>query len=205
MIDGGLVVGYLTAALVRGGQRWVDRTVDSLLDRLAGLVTRRLGDAPVERLKANPGDEAVQREVSLTIDGALSANQAFAREIARLVAELDEKGGRELINQVYAQINVQAFDHGIAVGRDFNYFNSPDPSDLSGAPPWVKFCIVLGAVICMTGLFIFGATLFTNVPSLDDPNFGEIPSGIPLAFGVFFLGFIILAIGSLGRAISRRR
>jgi hypothetical protein len=135
MIDGGLVVGYLTAALVRGGQRWVDRTIDSLLDRLAKSVTRRLGDAPVERLKANPGDETVQREVSLTVDGALSANQAFAREIARLVAELDEKGGRELINQVYAQINVQAFDHGIAVGRDFNYFHSPDPSDLSGAPP----------------------------------------------------------------------
>jgi hypothetical protein len=40
---------------------------------------------------------------------------------------------------------------------------------------------------------------------LDDPNFGKTPAGIPIAAGVFFLGFIILGIGSMGRAMSKRR
>lgn len=29
---------------------------------------------------------------------------------------LDRRGGRQVLNQVYADMNVQAFDHGVAVG-----------------------------------------------------------------------------------------
>lgn len=205
VIDGGLIVGYLTAALVRASQRWGDRTLDSMLDRLAALVARRLGRQPLDRLARNPTDSSVQREVGLTIDGAVSVDKAFERELSKLVTELDRRGGRQVINQVYAQMNVQAFDHGIAVGGDFNYFNVPDPTDLSTAAWWVKFCVVVGAVTAISGLFIFGYTLFTDMPDLNDPDFGETPPGIPLAFGVFFIGFVILGIGSLGRAMSRRR
>ena len=43
------------------------------------------------------------------------------------------------------------------------------------------------------------------MPDLDDPNFGETPSGIPLAAGVFFAGFLLLGIASIGRAFSKRR
>ena len=66
-IDGGLIVGYLTAALLRGGQRWADRTVDSLLDRLTELVTRRMGRGFLVRLGHNPRDETVQREVGRNV------------------------------------------------------------------------------------------------------------------------------------------
>jgi len=45
------------------------------------------------------------------------------------VAEFDKHGGRQLVNK-----DVQAFDHGIAIGRDFNYFHAPDPADYSNAP-----------------------------------------------------------------------
>jgi len=205
LIDGGLIVGYLTASLLRGGQRIADRTVDSLLDRLTGLITDRMGPGPVDRLRTHPREETVQREVGFTIDGATSVDANFARELAALVAELDRHGGRQMINEVYAQMNVQAFDHGVAVGRDFTYFNAPDPTDMSDAPGWVKFCIVIGSVVALAGMFIFGYTFFTDNPSVDDPNFGEIPAGIPIAFGVFFLGFVILGIGSIGRSLSRRR
>jgi hypothetical protein len=192
-LDGGLIVGYLTAALLRAGGRLADRALDSLLNRLIDLVASRMGRAPLDRLAGNPRDEATQREVSLVIDGAISVDRAFARELAQLVAELDKRGGRQLVNRVYAQMNVQAFDHGIAIGRDFNYFHAPDPADYSNAPLWVKFCIVLGSVVAVAGLFIFGYSFFTDI------------TGIPFAFGVFFAGFVILGIGSIGRAMSRRR
>jgi hypothetical protein len=110
-----------------------------------------------------------------------------------------------LVNEVYARNNVQAFDHGMAIGRDFNYFHAPDPNDLSGAPLWVKFLIALGTVVAVAGICIFGYTLFTDMPDIGDPDFGEVPRGIPLAFGVFFAGFVLLGIGALGRTFSNRR
>jgi hypothetical protein len=205
LIDGGLIVGYVTAALLRGGKRVADKTVDALLDRLTGVIVDRMGPGPVDRLRRNPTDEQAQREVGLTIDGATSVDPKFASDLAALVAELDRHGGRQMINEVYAQMNVQAFDHGMAAGRDFNYFHAPDPTDMSGAPAWVKLCVVVGMFFAVAGLFIFGYTLFTTSNDLNDPNFGKTPAGIPLAFGVFFAGFIILGIGSMGRAMSRRR
>ena len=54
-------------------------------------------------------------------------------------------------------------------------------------------------------MFIFGYTLFTDMPDIGDPDFGEVPPAIPLAFGVFFAGFVLLGIGALGRAFSNRR
>lgn len=157
-----------------------------------------------DRLADNPRSPEVQREVGLTVDGAISVDKAFAGELADLIRALDQRGGRQLVNNVYAQMNVQAFDHGIAVGRDFNYFQAPDPTDISDAPGWVKFCIVLGSVLTVGGVFIFGYTLFTGMPDVDDPNFGDVPPGIPLAAGVFFVGFVVLGIASLGRAMSKR-
>ena len=204
-IDGGLVVGYLTAALLRAGKRWGDRTLDQLLDRLTSLVAHRMGRAPLDRLAGNPRSAEVQRDVGLTIDGAVRIDRGFARELAELISALDQHGGRQLVNNVYAQMNVQAFDHGIAVGGDFNYFSAPDPSDISDAPGWVKVCVVLGSVLAVTGLFIFGYTLFTDMPEVGDSDFNDIPPGIPLAAGVFFAGFVIFGIASLGRAMSKRR
>jgi len=121
-----------------------------------------------------------------------------------VISALDQHGGRQLVNNVYAQMNVQAFDHGLAVGGDFNYFQAPDPTDISDAPAWVKLCIVVGSVLTAGGALIFGYTLFTGLPDLDDPDFGDFPPGIPLAFGVFFAGFVVLGIASLGRAMSKR-
>jgi hypothetical protein len=204
-VDGGLVVGYLTAAVLGAGKRWADRGLDSLLDRLTALVVARMGPGPLKRLSGSPGDEQVQREVGLTIDGAVSVDPAFAAELAEVIAALDRRGGRQIVNEVYAQMNVQAFDQGVAIGRDFNYFKVPDPTDYSGDPAWVKVCIVLGSVLAVAAFGIFGYTLFTDNPALSDPNFGETPSGIPIAGAVFFLGFLILGMASLGHGLSKRR
>ena len=204
-IDGGLVVGYLTAAVIGAGKRWGDKKLDQLLDRLTGLVAGRMGRQPLDQLRRDPKNPTVQRDLGLTLDGATRVDPTFAQQLAEVVAALDQRGGREMVNTVYADMNVQAFDHGIAVGGNFNYFNAPDPSDISDAPAWVKVCIVLGSVLAVAGMFIFGYTLFTDMPDLGDPDFGETPPGIPLAFGVFFAGFVVLGVASLGRALSKRR
>jgi hypothetical protein len=204
MIDGGVVVGYLTVALARGARHLADRAFDTLLDRLAHTIESRLGSEPAETLKRHPGESESESRVSRDLQVAMRVDDSFAREITRLVSELDRRGGQEIVNSVYAQMNVQAFGHGMAAGRDLTYVNVPDPSDLSGAPGWVKLFIALGAIFAVTGMFIFGYTLFSDMPELNDPDFGETPEGIPLAFGVFFVGFVLLGIGSIGRSFSKR-
>lgn len=164
-----------------------------------------MGRQTLDRLKGNARDENVQRDVGLTLDGALRADPSFARELASVIAELDKRGGRQIINQVYARTNVQAFQDGIAVGGNFNVYPAADPHDYSAAPSWVKLCIVVGSALAVAGLFIFGYTLFTDMPDLNDPDFGQTPRGIATAAAVFFAGFVITGIGSLGRALSRRR
>ena len=42
VIDGGLIAGYLAAAVARGGGRLLDKTVDGALDRLAAAVSSKL-------------------------------------------------------------------------------------------------------------------------------------------------------------------
>lgn len=204
-IDGGLVVGYLTAAVLRAGKRAGDKVLDSLLDRLASLVAQKMGGGTLDRLARDARSAEVQRDLGLRLDGAISVDQDFAGQLASLVDSLDRNGGRQLVNNVYAQMNVQAFDQGMAVGGDFNYFHAPDPSDISDAPVWVKLFIVVGGVLVVSAFFIFGYTLFTDMPDLEDPDFGKIPPGIPLAAGVFFGGFVVLLVASVGRAMSRRR
>jgi hypothetical protein len=147
----------------------------------------------------------VQREVGLTLDGAISVDRDFAAQLAELVSSLDDNGGRQLVNNVYAQNNEQAIDNGEAVGGDFNYYHAPDPSDISDAPVWVKLFIVVGGVLVVSAFFIFGYTLFTDMPDLGDPDFGETPPGIPLAAGVFFVGFVILGVAAVGRSMISRR
>jgi hypothetical protein len=54
MLDGGLVVGYLTAFLLRGARRLADRAFESGLDRLADVVESRIGRRSLDRLEENP-------------------------------------------------------------------------------------------------------------------------------------------------------
>jgi hypothetical protein len=202
-VDGGLIVGYLTAAVIGAGRRWADRRIDGLLDRLTATVSHRLGDGALDRLATGPRDEQVQRAIGLRLDRAMSRDHAFARELAKVTAKLDNRGGREMLNEVYAQMNVQAFDHGVAIGGDFNYF--ADPTDYSRDRAWVKFCMTLGSLLGVVAFGIFGYSLFTANPDLSNPDFGQPPPGIELAGALFFLALLLVSLASLGHALSRRR
>ena len=202
-------LGYLTVRFLRGAGQVANAAVDSLLDRLAGVVASRIGSQSLDELAAQPRNDETREKIGRNIAARANVDPTFNSALKELVAELDELGGRQLVNEVYAQYSIQAIGAGsIAAGRDVIYaptdVHVPDPTDISGAPGWVKLFIGVGFLTCVAGLGIFFYTLFTDMPDLNDPNFGETPSGIPIAFGVFFVGFAIAAIGSIGRAMSRR-
>src|SRR5207249_7686644 len=163
--------------------------------RLANVVGQRLGYGVLDPLRERPGDAQAAAAAKNAIDSATYADPSFASEIQALVAELDRRGARQLVNQVYAETNVQSFGSGIAAGRDVYIQEGRDPDDLSWTPAWVKACIGLGGAVALAGMLIFFYTLFTDNPDVNDPSFGQMPSGIPIAFGVFFAGLIISAIG----------
>ena len=53
---------------------------------------------------------------------------------------------------------------------------------------WVKGLIVIGTLLALAGLGIFGYALFTGIPELGDPGFGETPAAFGIAAAVFFAG-----------------
>ena len=206
MIDGGIVVGYLTAYLLKGGKRLADTAFESLLESLAERVKERLGPAPLTALNQHPKDPGTEGLVKASIDNAMAADPSFAAQLTGLIQSLNERGGQQFVNEVYAQTSVQHFGTGPAVGRDFYYAPPPpDPSDMSGAPGWVKFFAVLGAVLCLAAFALFGYTLFNESQhDLNDPPSSGFPPGIAQAAVIFFIGFLFLGVASMGRAFSKR-
>lgn len=209
-LDSGLVVGYLTVAVQGAGRAAADRRTDSLLDHLNASVLRSVGRGPIDRLRQNPDDEAIRNEVGLTIDGAAARDGGFVQELEAIVAELDERGGRNLINQAYAQPADPAYaqptpsaaGHAGPDGRGSRthpllWFH------MATAPLWSKVLIVVGFVVFMGGAVMFGYSIFTSLGDVDQLADGELPTAFRY-FGIPVAGILLIIIGNLGAAFSRR-
>ncbi|MGH3449926.1 MAG: hypothetical protein ACRDQW_04205 [Haloechinothrix sp.] len=209
MIDGGVIAGYLAVAAARSAGRFVDRKIDGVLDRLSERVATRLGVRPVTDIARDPRNMQVQHQVGRAIEATAATDAKFAREIARLQADLDRQHGRALINDVRAGVNIQAIGGGDAVGGNLykTYIHGSHEHDYSGAPMWVKVLIWIGVLISLVGfgilavtfVGIFGEAAGGGAP--DPPSFDN----VGLGFGVFFAGLVLQAIGAMGKATSRPR
>jgi hypothetical protein len=200
-IDGGVVVAYLAAHLLKGGRRIADSALESLMDRLVERVSVRLGERPLNTLDQDPTDPRNQRLVASKISEAMRADRAFARELTGLVKDLNRRGGQRFINQVYAETSVQSFGSGHAIGRDLIYAPHPrDPSDMSGSAAWVKVLAMLGALLCIGAFGLFGYTMFTDdrPPGSTGP-----PDGIVQAGAVFFAGLVVMAIAGFANMFTK--
>lgn len=156
MIDGGVIAAHLAVAAARG-ERYLDRAIDSALDRLSAAVAARLGSRPHAELARNPRDPVSQERIGHAIATAARGDHRFARELADAVARLDRGGARVLVNEVRAGINVQTFGGGNAHVGDYHegdrYTDGYGPGDElilgRGAGRWVA---AAGLVVALSGV-----------------------------------------------------
>ena len=216
MLDAGVVVAYLGAAVARGGKRLLDTAVDAGLDRLSGAVARRLGREPESDLARDPRSPAVQAYVVHEIEAAALRDPDFARELKALVAQLDRSGGRRLINSVRAQVNVQAFDGGYAhYGNYYEgdvYTNDYDPGDELVAGRGIgRFVAIIGLTVTLAGFLGFVWVLydaFRNGGPGSSPLDLEILPGVPMlpvGFLAFLFGGIVYGLGTTASKAARKR
>jgi hypothetical protein len=207
MIDGGVLAGYLAVAATRAAGRVFDKAVDGLFDRLSQRVAQRLGWQAVASINAQPGNVAQHKQVGQGIEAVARLDSQFAAELAELQRKLDQRVGRQVINNVVAHTNIQAFGGGSAYGGHHYELNVPDPTDYSKAPAWVKLLTVVGIVIALVGFgmaFLGILGFIGSVPNAsptDLPDFGNVLPG----FGLFFVGLVVLIIANVGKAMSKRR
>ena len=213
MIDGGLITGYLLAAVARGGRRVLDRTVDAALDRLAGAVTAKLGPGPRNDLARDPNNPDIQRNVAGAVERASFDDPAFARLLDALERQLERSGGPQyLLNQVNATVNAQAFGSGsVRVGNDYYtayHSDDYDPADelFSGRGPG-RALAVLGLLLALAGFGGWMYLIFSSTAD-SDPFSRELVPGIPLgaaAFAAFLVGGLLYGLGLTMSKAARKR
>lgn len=216
MIDGGVIAAYLAAAVARGGERLVSKAVDAGLDRLSAAVARRMGRGPDTDLARDPRSPAVQAHVGRAIESAAQRDPAFAQELAALLQQLDRVGGRRLINNVRAHVNVQAFDGGYAHFGDYyegdSYSNDYDPGDEIVAGRGIgRFVAIIGLLVAMAGFVGFASVIYGGFAS-DGVGYSpldlEVLPGIPMlpvGFLAFLIGGIVYGLGTSASKAARKR
>jgi hypothetical protein len=216
VIDGGVIAAYLAAAVARGGGRMLDRAVDGALDRLTDSVARRLGPRPAADLARSPNDSATLAEVSRAINTVARRDAGFVRELTALRQKLDSHGGRQLVNQVRARTNVQAFGGGNAAGRDYyegdnhETTNDYDPGDeLVAGQGAGRVLAWVGLLVALGGFAGWMYLIFTGFGGdLSGPLDLELVDGVPLApaaFGAFLVGGLMYGLGAAMSKTARKR
>jgi hypothetical protein len=129
----------------------------------------------------------------------------FAAQVARLQQELDRRGAQNLLIHAPGAETVIGVNSGVVVRDGHVHIDQrpPDPADLSADPPWIKAAVGLGMILAVAGLGLFGHTLFTWNPQPGSPDFTDPPDGFGSAAAVFFVGFVLVGIGWLGRAMTK--
>ncbi|MFS8099381.1 hypothetical protein LFM09_19850 [Lentzea alba] len=197
MIDGMVVAGYLGLIAARAAGRFVDRRLDVGLEALLNSVRAKLGRNPASELARQPGPDARQR-IAGEIEHAARNDRLFSDDLARIVAQLDRNGGRNVITTVYGPYVQGGRDAIYAPITNRGYSDPRDPRD---APSWVKAMIVVGFLGLLTGvaILVFGVVGYDGrVPSPTDlPNFG-------VSAGLIGGSLVLLVISQLIVMLTRR-
>lgn len=190
------IVGFLVATLMGAAQRLADRKLDHLLNELTDRVFGRLGSDPaLGDLQNNPQDPHAQHSAAASIGAAARQDHRYQAELARLQHELDRRGARKLLLYAPGAETVIGINHGVVVHDGNIYMTWEDPTRIRNDPVWVKAAFVLATLFTLLGFGTMGVAIFQTGAR------GPGPAIIPGA-AIFFLGFVIMAIASLGHSMS---
>lgn len=213
-MDFGVAVGYLVAYLSGKAKRLADQAVNDLLERLYAKVALKLRHDPaMQRLEDDPSDDRAQADVVRSLSALAASGDQVVDDLRRLVAELDRREAQKLVvaapvyGQVFQQVTASQGSIVGSIGRDVNIFQDLEAhalNQLREAALWVKALVALGTCLAFVGLGIFFVTMFTHNPQPGDPDFADMPLGVPLAFGTFFTGLVLAGIASMTVSLRRR-
>lgn len=213
MIDGGLVVGYLSSWLIQGVGRLANRQLDNTFSALYDRVAARLGRSATDALANAPHSDQQKQILATQVAATSQRDPSFAAELAQLINQIERLGGQQILNQNRGDRNVQIggnFQGGhIITGHasfDQRTVGPPHLGDYSKAPGWVKAVTALGALLLIGGMIWLVVSVFLMLTSGENDQYGRptlaldvlAPAGIACAAGL-----ALSIIGSLGRSMSR--
>jgi hypothetical protein len=94
------------------------------------------------------------------------------------------------------------------IGRDLNIYADAEArqlEDLKQSGVGIKLMVILAVLLCLAGIATLAIGMFTTNNDLGSPDFGKMPSTVPLGAALFFGGFVLAAISSLIVGLRRRR
>lgn len=204
-MDPGIIVGYLVAKLLGQASKFADKKVDELLDRLYRSVWQRLGgDKALRRLAKDPQNDVAQEWARSSIENAAQYDSTLREELGRLQAQLQQRAPDLLVYAPGAGTVVGVNEGYLIQGPVTIFHGGEQPNNIGHASFAVKLLVVVGSLLCVGGIGVFGIGLFSAQPGPGEAGFGDVPEQIPLAAGLFFSGFVLMLIASLAHGLRRR-
>lgn len=213
-MDAGLVVGYLVAFLSGKAKKLADKAVDELLERLYGKVASKLrADPAMRELEDDASNDAAQAAVARSLNAVVASNDQLASELQQLVKDLDQRGAQQLIvgapvhGHIFQNVTAQQGSIVGSIGRDVHIYQdsgSAEISALRNAGCATKTSMILGVLLALAGMGLGIFSVFTWNPQFGSSDFGQFPPGAMLGFGLFFAGFVLIAITKMIVTLRRR-
>ncbi len=137
-------------------------------------------------LAAHPDDGDLQAALRVHLREMLNEDPQLRQELTQIIGSDVQQGEGNIMT------------HGDVIGSTIiGQISTESQDDRGKLPdnPIARALIVGGFLLCLAGL---GTFFFTLIWLMMHPEAGNsVPIGIPIGFGVFFAGFVLVAVGAI--------
>jgi hypothetical protein len=131
----------------------------------------------------------------------------FGGEIDHVVrVAINDHSVNQTMTNIYGNVWTGAVTN---IGRDQhitynvrNYGGDSSAEQFAEASPGAKLLVIVGMILAVFGIGLFMFFVVDGLSSRTPPN--PVPL-VPLGFGIFFCGFVLVGAGSMWAAFTRRR
>jgi hypothetical protein len=151
-----------------------------------------------QKLAADPDDEDLKAALRVHVREILAADNGLRDAVSQNIGS-NIQITRSTTQQGEGNIYIE---HGAVTQR---YESPPAGSQEKTLPksPVARALLLLGGVLFLTGFGIFLFMLIMLMTGGADTDSDVPPIGIPVAFGVFFVGFVLIVVGNLYDQLTR--